>query len=30
MISSDRDDENWEVQEVGKFGTLRRPEMFEG
>jgi hypothetical protein len=26
MISSDRDDENWEV---GKFGRLRRPESFE-
>jgi hypothetical protein len=28
MISSDRDDENWEDREDGKFGRLHRPESF--
>jgi hypothetical protein len=28
MISSVRDDEIWEVLEVGKFGRIRRPECF--
>jgi hypothetical protein len=30
MISSDRDDKNWEYREVGKFRRLRRPESLEG
>jgi hypothetical protein len=28
MVSSDRDDENWEDREVAKFGRLRRFKRF--